>query len=94
AGEFGFVLLNLAGGTKLIDPFIIQVVLASMVLSMLLAPFIIAKSDQIVLKFSNNEWMMQSLALTKIASRTMSTNKHVIVCGFGRSGQSLATLLA
>lgn len=94
AGEFGFVLLNLAGGSKLIDPFIIQVVLASMVLSMLLAPFIIAKSDQIVLKFSNNEWMMQSLALTKIASRTMSTNKHVIVCGFGRSGQSLATLLA
>ncbi|WP_348695081.1 cation:proton antiporter [Duganella fentianensis] len=94
AGEFGFVLLNLAGGSKLIDPFIIQVVLASMVLSMLLAPFIIAKSDQIVLKFSNNEWMMQSLALTKIASRTMSTNKHVLVCGFGRSGQSLATLLA
>jgi CPA2 family monovalent cation:H+ antiporter-2 len=49
------------------------VILASMVLSMLVAPFIIAKSDQIVLKLSANEWMMQSLALTKIASRTMST---------------------
>jgi CPA2 family monovalent cation:H+ antiporter-2 len=61
---------------------------------MLLAPFIIAQSDKIVMKFSSNEWMMQSLALTKIASRTMSTNKHVIVCGFGRSGQRLATLLA
>ncbi|MYM95262.1 monovalent cation:proton antiporter family protein [Duganella vulcania] len=93
AGEFGFVLLNLAGGSHLMDPLIIQVVLASMVLSMLVAPFIIAKSDQIVMKVSSNEWMMQSLALTKIASRTMSTNKHVIVCGFGRSGQSLATLL-
>ena len=93
AGEFGFVLLNLAGGSHLMDPFIIQVVLASMVLSMLVAPFIISKSDQIVMKVSSNEWMMQSLALTKIASRTMSTNKHVIVCGFGRSGQSLATLL-
>ncbi|MQA23502.1 monovalent cation:proton antiporter family protein [Rugamonas rivuli] len=93
AGEFGFVLLNLAGGSNLMDPFIIQVVLASMVLSMLVAPFIISKSDQIVMKVSSNEWMMQSLALTKIASRTMSTNKHVIVCGFGRSGQSLATLL-
>ena len=93
AGEFGFVLLNLAGGIALMDPFVIQVVLASMVLSMLLAPFIIAKSDQIVMKVSSNEWMMQSLALTKIASRTMSTNKHVIVAGFGRSGQSLATLL-
>ncbi|MEV4783617.1 cation:proton antiporter [Burkholderia sp. LMU1-1-1.1] len=94
AGEFGFVLLNLAGGSKLMDPFIIQVVLASMVLSMLVAPFIIAKSDQIVMKVSSNEWMMQSLALTKIASRTMSTSKHVIVAGFGRSGQSLATLLS
>ncbi|HWW71250.1 MAG TPA: cation:proton antiporter, partial [Duganella sp.] len=93
AGEFGFVLLNLAGGSKLMDPFIIQVVLASMVLSMLVAPFLIAKSDQIVMKVSSNEWMMQSLALTKIASRTMATSKHVIVAGFGRSGQSLATLL-
>ena len=93
AGEFGFVLLNLAGGMALMDPLIIQVVLASMVLSMLAAPFIIAKSDQIVLKMSANEWMLQSLALTRIASRTMSTKKHVIVAGFGRSGQSLATLL-
>ncbi|MHA4869195.1 cation:proton antiporter domain-containing protein [Duganella sp. PWIR1] len=93
AGEFGFVLLNLAAGHNLMDSYVVQVVLASMVLSMLLAPFIIAQSDNIVMKFSSNEWMMQSLQLTKIASRTMSTNKHVIVCGFGRSGQSLATLL-
>jgi CPA2 family monovalent cation:H+ antiporter-2 len=93
AGEFGFVLLNLAGGMALMDPFIIQVVLASMVLSMLMAPFIIAKSDQLVMKVSSNEWMMQSLALTKIATRAMATQKHVIVAGFGRSGQSLATLL-
>jgi len=94
AGEFGFVLLNLAAGHDLMDSYVVQVVLASMVLSMLLAPFIIAQSDKIVMKFSSNEWMMQSLQLTKIASRTMSTNKHVIVCGFGRSGQSLATLLS
>ncbi|WP_317205319.1 cation:proton antiporter [Janthinobacterium sp.] len=94
AGEFGFVLLNLAGDTRLMDPFIIQVVLASMVLSMLIAPLVIAKSDQIVMKLASNEWMMQSLALTKIATRTMATQKHVIIAGFGRSGQSLATLLA
>ncbi|MBA5685532.1 monovalent cation:proton antiporter family protein [Rugamonas apoptosis] len=93
AGEFGFVLLNLAGGSHVLAPDVVQVVLASMVLSMLAAPFIIAKSDQIVMKVSSNEWMMQSLALTKIASRTMSTQKHVILAGFGRSGQSLATLL-
>jgi glutamate dehydrogenase/leucine dehydrogenase len=64
-----------------------------MVLSMLVSPFILAKSDVIVMKFSANEWMMQSLALTQIAARTMNAKKHVIIAGFGRSGQSLARLL-
>jgi CPA2 family monovalent cation:H+ antiporter-2 len=75
------------------DPLIIQLILASMVLSMLIAPFILEKSDAIVMKLSANEWMMQSVVLTQIATRTMSTQKHVIIAGFGRSGQSLATLL-
>ena len=94
AGEFGFVLLNMASGSKLIDPFLMQLVLASMVLSMLVAPFVIAKSDQIVMKIASNEWMMQSLQLTQLASRTMAAQKHVILAGFGRSGQSVATLLS
>jgi monovalent cation:H+ antiporter-2, CPA2 family len=94
AGEFGFVLLNLVSNSKLIDPFIIQLVLASMVLSMLVAPFVIAKSDQIVMKMASNEWMLQSLQLTQLASRTMAAQKHVIIAGFGRSGQSLGTLLS
>src|SRR5207237_10201922 len=93
AGEFGFVLLNQAGGLQLMDPLLIQLILASMVLSMLTAPFILAKSDAIVMKLSANEWMMQSLALTQIAARTMATQKHVIIAGFGRSGQNLARLL-
>jgi CPA2 family monovalent cation:H+ antiporter-2 len=94
AGEFGFVLLNLASGSKLIDPFLIQLVLASMVLSMLAAPFIIANMDKIAMKVASNEWMLQSLQLTQLASRTMAAQKHVIIAGFGRSGQSLATLLS
>jgi CPA2 family monovalent cation:H+ antiporter-2 len=93
AGEFGFVLLNQAGGLQLMDPLLIQVILASMVLSMLAAPFLLAKSDAIVMKLSANEWMLQSLALTQLATRTMSSQKHVIIAGFGRSGQSLAKLL-
>lgn len=93
AGEFGFVLLNQAGGLQLIDPLLIQLILASMVLSMLAAPFILDNADAIVMKLSANEWMLQSLALTQIATRTMSAKRHVIIAGFGRSGQSLAKLL-
>lgn len=94
AGEFGFVLLNQAGGLQLLDPLLLQLILASMVLSMLISPFILAKSDAIVMKLSANEWMTQSLALTQIAARTMNVKKHVIIAGFGRSGQSLAHLLS
>lgn len=93
AGEFGFVLLHQVGGLNLIEPLIVQLILASMVLSMLAAPIILAKSDAIVMKLSSNEWMMQSLALTRIATRTMATQQHVIIAGFGRTGQSLAKLL-
>jgi CPA2 family monovalent cation:H+ antiporter-2 len=93
AGEFGFVLLSLVGGLQMLDQLFIQLILASMVLSMLIAPFILAKSDAIVMKLSSNEWMMQSVALTQIAARTMGTQKHVIIAGFGRSGQNLAKLL-
>jgi monovalent cation:H+ antiporter-2, CPA2 family len=93
AGEFGFVLLNQAGGLQLMDPLVIQLILASMVLSMLVAPFLIENSDAIVMKLSANEWMMQSLALTQIATRTMTTQRHVLIAGFGRSGQNLARLL-
>jgi CPA2 family monovalent cation:H+ antiporter-2 len=94
AGEFGFVLLNMASNSRLIDPFLIQLVLASMVLSMLVTPFVIANSDRIVMKIAANEWMLQSLQLTQLASRTMAAQKHVILAGFGRSGQSLGTLLS
>ncbi len=93
AGEFGFVLLNQAGGLDLVDPELVQLILAAMVLSMLAAPLIIANTDKIVMRLSANEWMMQSLALTQIASRRMNEEKHVIIVGFGRSGQSLALLL-
>ena len=94
AGEFGFVLLNQAGGLRMIDPLFEQLILAAMVLSMLAAPLILARSDAIVMKLSRNEWMLQSLALTKIAARSMKTQQHVIIAGFGRSGQNLANLLA
>ncbi len=93
AGEFGFVLLNQLGGLNMLEPWLVQVLLASMVLSMLSAPFIIAQSDRVVMKFSANEWMLQSLALTQLASSTMGTKQHVVIAGFGRTGQSVARLL-
>ena len=93
AGEFGFVLLALAQGNNLVPPTLMNPVLASMVLSMLATPFMIMYSSRIVMKLVSSEWLHQSLQMTTIASKSMSINKHVIICGYGRCGQNLGRLL-
>ena len=93
AGEFGFVLLSLAAEKSLISPEWLSPVLAAMVLSMLATPFIILYSDRIVMKWVASDWLLQSVQLTSIAKRAIRNEAHVIICGFGRSGQNLASLL-
>ena len=94
AGEFGFVLLTLGIDHALVAPQWVNPVLASMVLSMLVTPVIVMYSDRIVMKLSSSDWLMQSVALTSIAKKAIQTEAHVIICGYGRSGQNLARLLA
>ncbi len=72
---------------------IAQVVLAAMVLSMLSAPLLIHYSDRIVRRFTANDWLARAAQITRIAATTMARQNHVIVCGYGRSGQNLARLL-
>ena len=40
-----------------------------------------------------SDWLQQSLQMTSIARKTINTNKHVIICGYGRCGQNLARML-
>ncbi|CAN5375263.1 monovalent cation:proton antiporter family protein [soil metagenome] len=93
AGEFGFVLLTLGAQQDLIDARWISPVLASMVLSMLATPFLILYSNRIVMRLSASDWLMQSVAMTSIAKKSINTAAHIIICGYGRSGQNLARLL-
>ena len=93
AGEFGFVLLALATERGLLPDTLQTPVLASMVLSMLATPLLFVFSNRIVMRLSANDWLLQSVAMTTIAKRTINTERHVIICGFGRSGQNLARLL-
>ena len=93
AGEFGFVLLTLGADGGLVAPQWVSPVLASMVLSMLATPFIVMYSNRIVARLSSTDWMLQSVALTSIAKKSIASEAHVIICGYGRSGQNLARLL-
>jgi len=89
-GEFGFVLL---GEIARLPKSVEQVALTSLVLSMLIAPFIVQYSEKLVMRFVAGEWLLRSMQLTKIAAQSMGTEKHAILCGFGRSGQYLARFL-
>lgn len=93
AGEFGFVLLTLAQANRLVPPELLNPILAAMVLSMLATPFIVMYSGALVMRLVSNEWLMESVQMTSIARKSIKTNKHVIICGYGRCGQNLARML-
>lgn len=93
AGEFGLVLLTLAGQNNLVPPQLFNPILASMVLSMLATPFVIMYTNDIVTRVVGSDWLMQSVQMTSIARKAINADKHVIICGYGRCGQNLARLL-
>lgn len=92
-GEFGFVLLNLADTAGVVQGKPLQIVLAALVLSMLLAPFLAHYADKIVLRLVPSEWLARSMQLTSIAAQSMGVSRHAILCGFGRNGQYMSRLL-
>lgn len=93
AGEFGFVLINQAYAQNALPDPLRQVVLAAMLLSMLATPFLLQRAGWLALRLVSSEWMLQALALHKVAARSMGREQHVVICGYGRSGQHLATML-
>ncbi|CAG0938595.1 Glutathione-regulated potassium-efflux system protein KefC [Gallionellaceae bacterium] len=92
-GEFGFVLLTLTGDVHLLPAEVMQNVLAAMLLSMLIAPFLIQHAEAIVRRISPSEWMNRAMQLHQIAVQSMATDAHIIICGYGRSGQALARFM-
>jgi len=93
AGEFGFVLLTLAGGVNLLSPATVQIILDTMLLSMLAAPFLIQHTETIVRRIAPSEWMSRAMQIHQIAVKCISSDANIIICGYGRSGQSLARFM-
>ena len=92
-GEFGFVILDDVTRLGLLPGDLTQITVAALVLSMLLAPLIVQVSDKLVLRFVASEWMVRSMALTRVASKSLAIDQHVIVCGYGRCGQYITNFL-
>ena len=85
--------MTLAGTVNLLTPEVMQNVLAAMLISMLAAPFVIHHAEAIVRRISPEEWMNRAMQIHQIAVKSMSSDSHIIICGYGRSGHTLANFL-
>jgi len=93
-GEFSIALLVLAVLFGLITLQDSQPILAAVILSMILAPLVISFNGQIALTmFGNGLATLTEDIPTDISETTHETKNHVVICGYGRVGQTIAESL-
>jgi monovalent cation:H+ antiporter-2, CPA2 family len=93
-GEFGIALLTLLLQSRAIDSGIAQPMLVAVVLSMVLAPVMLANNKRIA-RLLLGERGPPKTAIEREDAVTLAVAKreHVILCGFGRVGQNVARVL-
>ena len=93
-GEFGLLLISLGMKEQVITLATGQILLTAMVLSMALAPLFVRWNYQFV-KSLNLFRYREDLAAQeqRMAEAAHSLSQHVILCGYGRVGQSMARFL-
>lgn len=93
AGEFSFVILALGVEQKLVSGAALQVILAASLLSMVIAPFLIQYNGRIARKLVQSYSRNSGQVVQDIDDIGKHLHNHVIICGYGRSGQYLARFL-
>lgn len=90
-GEFGFVLIALASQVKVLPDTTASILLGTGVLSMAITPYMINHARTWALWLSK-EKQLDTQALEELPQNT-SLHDHVIICGFGRIGQTVSRFL-
>lgn len=94
AGEFGLVLIQLGYELKLIREDVFQVTLSAMLISMFIAPFLIEWVARLSGQLAKGDWAHKAKVVHDIAVSAFSMEQHVILCGYGRTGEGVARFLA
>jgi len=93
-GEFGFALLALALAGNLLQPEEAQIILASVLISMMLAPVLIRYNGGIARRLCARSYGRDLEQMVDgVAASAMGLNDHTIICGYGRVGQNIARFL-
>ncbi len=93
-GEFGFVIITLAINNSLLNEDTGQILLAVIVTSMIIAPFLIRYNGVIAKMLFRKSYIgnrQQNESTISAHSRELSN--HVVICGYGRVGQNIARFI-
>jgi monovalent cation:H+ antiporter-2, CPA2 family len=93
AGEFSFVILALGLEQNLIGGNELQLMLAATLLSMVFAAFVIPYNGRIARKLVKSYTRNSSQVVEALEGVSKDLKNHVIICGYGRSGQYLGRFL-
>ncbi len=95
AGELGFVLIGLARQHQIVDEQLASIVLSVGVLSMFASPFLIGFASPLSRRLFEikSQAKEQSQSKQKISEAVKDYNHHIIICGFGRNGQTIKRFL-
>ena len=94
AGEFGLVLIALAHELKLISASSFQLTLAAMLVSMFLAPGLIGQAARFGNRMARGDWVHRAKTIHDVAVGSFELDRHVIICGYGRTGMRVGQFLA
>ena len=94
AGEFGLVLIGMAHHLKLIELDVFQVTLSAMLISMFIAPFLIERAARLSGELGKGDWAHKAKTIHDISAKSFGLEDHVIICGYGRTGQQIGEFLA
>jgi len=91
--EFGFAILGVGISSGLLSLEVSQPIIAAIVFSMAISPIIIRHNGQIAKAIIRDYEAQRKQVESHIEEAGEKASNHVIICGFGRTGQNLAQFL-
>ncbi len=88
-GEFGFVLLALASHHGLLDHQLVSLLIGIGVISIALTPWLVLRALGLAHSLTDSALLSRA----EVAQSGLSKHQHVIIAGFGRTGQTCARFL-
>lgn len=85
-GEFSLAVFELAKSRDLLDPTISQILIVTVVLSMILTPFILKNLSKVAAKLLPEDALLQCNKTVEYKDRS----GHIVVLGYGKMGQAVA----